>query len=56
MMAPYSWRIRQVNKLAVMLDWVADKLTHLSQLLKRCPDCGENLWYGKACPNRSELT
>lgn len=43
------WRIALLNWLARLAYWEAEKLEALSRLLRHCPDCGENLYYGKSC-------
>ena len=38
------------NRLAAWLEWLEEKCADGSRALKRCPNCGENYWYGQPCP------
>lgn len=43
--------IRIGNAVAAVLETLAAVCTEGARRLKRCPDCGQNKFYGKSCPN-----
>lgn len=43
--------IKVVNWLSWRCEALSEWLEEAARLLRHCPDCGENLWYGKPCPS-----
>jgi hypothetical protein len=47
--------IRLGNALAAVFAWLERLCWRASTRLKRCPTCGENLFYGRSCRDMGKL-